>query len=75
MTEPFSLIINEAHTTVIASWVDRKDNAYPIINNPYEFKFLLGGTRDGRVKYPECAIICWNVCGPYFGFELAMKNN
>ncbi|RIB00056.1 hypothetical protein C2G38_1358562, partial [Gigaspora rosea] len=142
MTEPFSLIINESHAAEIASWVDKKDNTYPIINNPYEFKLLLRGTRDGftadsfwrlcdkqthlvivmkikgtdeilggynpigwvkpiwcvfkycndsfifslknetiqnsilsRVKNPDCAIICWNNCGPHFGNDLVMKNN
>ncbi|RIB00432.1 hypothetical protein C2G38_2234326, partial [Gigaspora rosea] len=144
MTESFSLIINESHATEIASWVDRKDNTYPIINNPYEFKLLFRGTRDGftadsfwklcdkqthlvivmkvkdtdeilggynpigwvrpsddyciykdckdsfifslknetiqnsilsRVQDPGRAIISWKNYGPYFGYDLAMKNN
>ncbi|RIB29208.1 hypothetical protein C2G38_2155883 [Gigaspora rosea] len=45
--EPFSTVINEAHAAEIASWVDEKRNIYPLTNNPYEFKLLLRGTRDG----------------------------
>ncbi|RIB29213.1 hypothetical protein C2G38_2239046 [Gigaspora rosea] len=46
-TEPFSTVINEAHAGEIASWIDKKENTYSLTNNPYEFKLLLRGTRDG----------------------------
>ncbi|RIB00087.1 hypothetical protein C2G38_2256877 [Gigaspora rosea] len=46
-TEQFSKVINEAHAAEIASWVDLKDNMYSVASNPYEFKLLLRGTRDG----------------------------
>ncbi|RIB24647.1 hypothetical protein C2G38_2168066 [Gigaspora rosea] len=46
-TDPFSTVINEEHASEIASWVDRKADTYPVKNNPYEFKLLLRGTRDG----------------------------
>ncbi|KAF0458456.1 kelch-like protein 17 [Gigaspora margarita] len=47
ITEQFSLIISEIHVAEIASWVDRKDNAYSVTNNLYKFKLLLCITRDG----------------------------
>ncbi|RIB12032.1 hypothetical protein C2G38_56211 [Gigaspora rosea] len=46
-TEPFSTVINEAHASEIASWVNKKENIYSVMDNPYEFKLLLRGTRDG----------------------------
>ncbi|RHZ89662.1 hypothetical protein Glove_13g215 [Diversispora epigaea] len=42
-----SPIINIEQATEIASWIDRKDITYEINNNPYEFKLLLRGSRDG----------------------------
>ncbi|RIB02728.1 hypothetical protein C2G38_2255421 [Gigaspora rosea] len=46
-TEPFSTIINETHVAEISSWIDKKDNSYTAANNPYDFKLLLCGSRDG----------------------------
>ncbi|RIB24382.1 hypothetical protein C2G38_2031926 [Gigaspora rosea] len=45
--EPFSAVINEEHAAEIASWIDKKAKPYSIKNNPYSFKLLLRGTRDG----------------------------
>ncbi|RIB24387.1 hypothetical protein C2G38_2284120 [Gigaspora rosea] len=45
--ESFSTVINEEHAAEIASWIDKKANPYSIEDNPYEFKLLLRGTRDG----------------------------
>ncbi|RIB02017.1 hypothetical protein C2G38_2229078 [Gigaspora rosea] len=36
-TEPLSTVINEKYAAEIASWVDKKAEAYSVINNPYEF--------------------------------------
>ncbi|RIB28858.1 hypothetical protein C2G38_1335058 [Gigaspora rosea] len=47
VVELFSTVINEAHLAEIASWIDRKVNTYAVTNNPYDFKLLLRGTRDG----------------------------
>ncbi|RIB06909.1 hypothetical protein C2G38_2147815 [Gigaspora rosea] len=56
-TEPFSTIINEAHVAEISSWIDKKDNSYTAANNPYDFKLLLRGTRDGFTSTSF-----WNLC-------------
>ncbi|RIB28830.1 hypothetical protein C2G38_2028228 [Gigaspora rosea] len=55
--DPFSMVISDEHSAEIASWVDRKDHAYSVTNNPYKFKLLLRGTRDGFAKDSF-----WNLC-------------
>ncbi|RIB21825.1 hypothetical protein C2G38_1058394 [Gigaspora rosea] len=56
-SKPFSKIINEAHAAEITSWIDKKADSYSAINYPYEFKFLLRGTRDGFTPASF-----WNLC-------------
>ncbi|RIB05829.1 hypothetical protein C2G38_2253588 [Gigaspora rosea] len=55
--EPFSAVINEEHTAEIASWIDKTTTAYSTTNNPYEFKLLLRGSRDGFNRKSF-----WNLC-------------
>ncbi|RHZ43787.1 hypothetical protein Glove_856g49 [Diversispora epigaea] len=46
-TTPFpSNIISNEHALEISSWIDRKEIPYTE-NNPYEFKLLVRGSRDG----------------------------
>ncbi|RHZ89663.1 hypothetical protein Glove_13g271 [Diversispora epigaea] len=52
-----SSIINIEQATEITSWVDKKEVAYDINNNPYEFNLILRGSRDGFE--PE---VFWNLC-------------
>ncbi|RHZ72891.1 hypothetical protein Glove_236g56 [Diversispora epigaea] len=42
----FSNIITNEHALEISSWIDKKETPY-IENNPYEFKLLVRGSRDG----------------------------
>ncbi|RIB24465.1 hypothetical protein C2G38_668508 [Gigaspora rosea] len=56
-TKLLSSIINEAQAAEIATWIDKKRSAYSIATNPYEFKLLLRGTRDG---FSNEAF--WNIC-------------
>ncbi|RIB08503.1 hypothetical protein C2G38_2211486 [Gigaspora rosea] len=56
-TEPFSTVINEEHAAEIASWIDKKANSYNTTDNPYEFKLLLRGSRDGFTREAF-----WNLC-------------
>ncbi|RIB18240.1 hypothetical protein C2G38_2142209 [Gigaspora rosea] len=56
-TEPFSTVINEEHAAEIASWIDRNNTTYNIRNNPYEFKLLLRGSKDGFTRESF-----WNLC-------------
>ncbi|RIB05195.1 hypothetical protein C2G38_620008 [Gigaspora rosea] len=56
-TEPFSVVINEEHAAEIASWIDKTTTAYNSTNNPYEFKLLLRGSRDGFNRESF-----WNLC-------------
>ncbi|RIB11137.1 hypothetical protein C2G38_131247 [Gigaspora rosea] len=46
-TEQFSTVINEAHVAEIATWIDKTTVPYTYANNPYKFKLLLRGTKDG----------------------------
>ena len=49
-------IITNEHALEISSWIDRKEIPY-IENNPYEFKLLVRGSRDGfdiRTIYNIC---------------------
>ncbi|RIB30728.1 hypothetical protein C2G38_1423265 [Gigaspora rosea] len=57
VTVPFSTVINEDHAAEIASWVDNKADTYSTSNNPYEFKLLFRGSRDGFT-----AKSFWNLC-------------
>ncbi|RHZ65614.1 hypothetical protein Glove_313g19 [Diversispora epigaea] len=41
-----SNIITNEHALEISSWIDKKESSY-IENNPYEFKLLVRGSRDG----------------------------
>ncbi|RHZ77147.1 hypothetical protein Glove_185g3 [Diversispora epigaea] len=41
-----SYIITDEHALEISSWIDKKETPY-IENNPYEFKLLVRGSRDG----------------------------
>ncbi|RHZ87374.1 hypothetical protein Glove_37g105 [Diversispora epigaea] len=41
-----SNIITDEHALEISSWIDRKETPY-IENNPYEFKLLVRGSKDG----------------------------
>ncbi|RHZ51453.1 hypothetical protein Glove_478g25 [Diversispora epigaea] len=41
-----SNIITKEHVLEISSWIDKKETPY-IENNPYEFKLLVRGSRDG----------------------------
>ncbi|RHZ48320.1 hypothetical protein Glove_553g15 [Diversispora epigaea] len=52
-----SSIISNEHATEIAFWIDKKEVAYKINNNPYEFKLILRGSRDGFGKN-----VFWNLC-------------
>ncbi|RHZ89535.1 hypothetical protein Glove_13g285 [Diversispora epigaea] len=52
-----SSIINIEQATEITSWVDKKEVAYDINNNPYEFNLILHGSRDGFE--PK---VFWNLC-------------
>ncbi|RIB05696.1 hypothetical protein C2G38_2047386 [Gigaspora rosea] len=56
-SEPFSTVINEEHAAEIASWIDKNNTTYSIKNNPYEFKLLLRGSKDGFT----CESF-WNLC-------------
>ncbi|RIB28332.1 hypothetical protein C2G38_1524431 [Gigaspora rosea] len=67
-TEPFSKVISEAHAAEIASWVDKKDNMYSVANNPYEFKLLLRGTRDGFASWAF-----WNLCDKQTNVVVVIK--
>ncbi|RIB28435.1 hypothetical protein C2G38_2059406, partial [Gigaspora rosea] len=48
---------NEAQAAEIISWIDKKADTYTATNNPYEFKLLLRGTRDGFTS-----TTFWNLC-------------
>ncbi|RIB24782.1 TLD-domain-containing protein [Gigaspora rosea] len=67
-TEPFSTVISEIHAAEIASWVDKKTETYSIVNNPYEFKLLIRGTRDGFTSESF-----WKLCDKQTNTVLVMK--
>ncbi|RHZ51614.1 hypothetical protein Glove_476g6 [Diversispora epigaea] len=51
-----SNIISNEHALEISSWIDRKETPYTE-NNPYEFKLLVRGSRDGfdiKTMYEIC---------------------
>ncbi|RHZ87277.1 hypothetical protein Glove_37g121 [Diversispora epigaea] len=45
-TPILSNVITDAHALEISSWIDRKETPYTE-NNPYEFKLLVRGSKDG----------------------------
>ncbi|RHZ73532.1 hypothetical protein Glove_230g214 [Diversispora epigaea] len=47
VNEPFSTIINEEYAAIISSWINYRSTNYSITNNPYEFKLILRGSKDG----------------------------
>ncbi|CAI2188517.1 2625_t:CDS:2 [Funneliformis geosporum] len=50
-TVPDSVLINNKHLALLASWIDSKDNdgiSFNISRNIYEFNLLLRGSRDGK---------------------------
>ncbi|RIB28427.1 hypothetical protein C2G38_1492262 [Gigaspora rosea] len=67
-TEPFSTIINGAQAAEITSWIDKKADTYSAINNPYEFKLLLHGTRDGFTPTSF-----WNLCDKQTNLIVVVK--
>ncbi|RIB04681.1 hypothetical protein C2G38_2221684 [Gigaspora rosea] len=66
----FSKVINENHAAEIASWIDKKTEMYSAKNNPYKFKMLLRGTRDGFT-----AQSFWNLCDKQANTVVVMKVN
>ncbi|RIB26225.1 hypothetical protein C2G38_2138405 [Gigaspora rosea] len=70
IVEPFSTVINEAHAAEIASWIDKKNCTYLAKNNPYEFKLLLRGSRDGFT-----AASFWNLCDTQTNLVVVIKVN
>ncbi|RIB14986.1 hypothetical protein C2G38_1610459 [Gigaspora rosea] len=70
LRESFSTIINKEHAAEIATWVDKKAEAYSVTNNPYEFKLLLRGTRDGFTKESF-----WNLCDKQVNTIVVVKVN
>ncbi|RIB18897.1 hypothetical protein C2G38_1311920 [Gigaspora rosea] len=66
--DPPSKVINEAHATEIASWIDKKENTYSVTNNPYKFKLILRGTRDGFTKDSF-----WKLCDKRTHLVVVMK--
>ncbi|RIB10561.1 hypothetical protein C2G38_178566 [Gigaspora rosea] len=67
-TEPFSNVINEEHAAEIASWIDKKADTYSMTNNPYEFKLLLRGSRDGFTRESF-----WNLCDKQKNLMVVIK--
>ncbi|RHZ75058.1 hypothetical protein Glove_217g282 [Diversispora epigaea] len=57
VNEPFSTIINEEHTAMFSSWIDYQPTSYSSRNNPYEFKLILRGSKDGFAPRTF-----WNIC-------------
>ncbi|RHZ73641.1 hypothetical protein Glove_230g61 [Diversispora epigaea] len=55
--EPFSIMINEEHASMIASWIDNRLTSYSSRDNPYEFQLILRGSKDGFAP-----ITFWNIC-------------
>ncbi|RIA99848.1 hypothetical protein C2G38_2237220, partial [Gigaspora rosea] len=58
----------KAPAAEIASWVDRKDNTYSVTNNPYKFKLILRGTRDGFT-----ANSFWRLCNMQTPLVIVIK--
>ncbi|RIB16522.1 hypothetical protein C2G38_2189697 [Gigaspora rosea] len=52
-----STILPPRNADEITSWIDKNATAYSIRNNPYEFKLLLRGSKDGFTRETF-----WNLC-------------
>ncbi|RHZ75079.1 hypothetical protein Glove_217g277 [Diversispora epigaea] len=57
VNESFSTIINEEHSAMISSWIDKRTTNYFSSNNPYEFQLILRGSKDGFAP-----ITFWDIC-------------
>ncbi|RHZ75110.1 hypothetical protein Glove_217g48 [Diversispora epigaea] len=57
VNEPFSIIINEEHASMISSWIDNQQTNYSLTNNPYEFQLILRGSKDGFAPRTF-----WDIC-------------
>ncbi|RHZ75053.1 hypothetical protein Glove_217g15 [Diversispora epigaea] len=57
VNEPFSIIINEEHASMISSWIDNRPTNYSSKNNPYEFQLILRGSKDGFAPRKF-----WDIC-------------
>ncbi|RHZ73564.1 hypothetical protein Glove_230g189 [Diversispora epigaea] len=57
LIEFFSTIINEEHTEMISSWINKKTKSYSPRNNPYEFQLILRGSKDGFAPRTF-----WDIC-------------
>ncbi|RIB25590.1 hypothetical protein C2G38_2165487 [Gigaspora rosea] len=68
ITRSFSTIINEAHAAEIATWIDKKIEMYSITDNPFKFKLLLRGTRDGFTTDTF-----WKICNKRENTIVVMK--
>ncbi|RIB13325.1 hypothetical protein C2G38_1743339 [Gigaspora rosea] len=69
ITDQFpSTVINEFHAAEIAAWVDNRTDTYSVANNPYEFKSLLRGTKDGFTP-----ATFWNLCNKKADTVVVMK--
>ncbi|RIB08444.1 hypothetical protein C2G38_349086 [Gigaspora rosea] len=68
ITVPFSKVINEVHAAEIATWIDKREDKYSAENNPYEFKLLLRGSRDGFTNDTF-----WNLCNKQTNVIVVMK--
>ncbi|RIB12425.1 hypothetical protein C2G38_2041834 [Gigaspora rosea] len=66
--EPFSTVINEIHLAEISSWIDKREVKCFTENNPYEFKLLLRGSRDGLTN-----VAFWNLCNKKTNVVVVMK--
>ncbi|RIB04225.1 hypothetical protein C2G38_2222944 [Gigaspora rosea] len=65
-----SKVINENNAAEIASWIDKKTEMYSVKNNPYKFKMLLRGTRDGFTLQSF-----WNLCDKQSNTVVVIKVN
>ncbi|RHZ86488.1 hypothetical protein Glove_50g76 [Diversispora epigaea] len=63
-----SSIINIEQATEIASWVDKKEVTNGANNNPYKFKLILRGSRDGFEKD-----VFWNLCDKKTNLVVVVK--
>ncbi|RHZ73528.1 hypothetical protein Glove_230g156 [Diversispora epigaea] len=66
--ELFSTILNEEQAVMISSWIDHRRVNYSSINNPYEFRLILRGSKDGFSPRTF-----WNVCDGYVNTIVVAK--
>lgn len=63
-----SSIVTKEQATVIASWIDKKDQTYEVNDNPYEFELILSGKENGfAIK------TFWDLCNRKANVVLIMK--